>query len=84
MACVIINSVAYDIIDGSSLSGPCRAAGVPFNCHSGACGSCLIEIVAGGENLSAPTEEEKDLGVGDKRRLACRCRINGGTVTIRF
>ena len=71
---------------GSSLHEICEEAGVPFACTEGVCGTCVIEVVSGEENLSRQTQEEKDfLGEGCKdERLACQCCILGGTVKIRY
>ncbi|EOD77093.1 ferredoxin [Grimontia sp. AD028] len=55
---------------------------VPFGCRSAACGTCLIDVESGMNNLAPRTEEEQDLlhdldMDGDKRRLACQCVIYG-------
>ncbi len=63
----------------------CEEAGVPFACTEGVCGTCVIEITEGFENLSEFTQEEKDfLGDQDRERLACQCRIKGGCVKIKY
>lgn len=64
----------------------CEEAGVPFACTEGICGTCVIEVKEGRENLSEPTSEEADfLGEGSlDERLACQCRIKQGIVKIRF
>lgn len=71
---------------GSPLQQPCEEAGVPFACTEGVCGTCVIEVVEGEENLSRQTQEEKDfLGEGClNERLACQCRILSGKVKIRY
>ena len=58
--------------------------GVPFNCRNGTCGTCMIDIVSGEENLSELTEQEEILGRDRKHRLACQCKINEGDVEIEF
>ncbi len=74
-----------DVEDGSPLAEVCEEAGVPFACTEGVCGTCVIEVEEGMENLSPFTQEEKDfLGEQDKERLACQCRIQGGCVKIKF
>ena len=72
--------------DHSSITEVCEEAGVPFACTEGVCGTCVIEVKEGKENLSPPTQEEKDfLGEGNPReRLACQCKILSGTVRIAF
>lgn len=74
-----------ELADGSPIAEACEEAGVPFACTEGVCGTCVIEVVDGMENLSSFTEEEKDfLGALDKERLACQCRIKCNTVTLTF
>lgn len=60
---------------------------VPFGCKVGACGACVVEVVAGLANLGLRGHDEQifleTLGyVGEAFRLACQCRLNG-EVTIR-
>lgn len=72
--------------DGSPIAEACEEAGVPFACTEGVCGTCVIEIKEGKENLSKPTKEEEDfLGEGTSHeRLACQCIIKQGNVRIKF
>jgi len=80
------NSEEVELEDGSSLQEVCEEAGVPFACTEGVCGTCVIEVVEGNENLSSPSQEEKDF-LGDdcsEERLACQCSIRSGTVKISF
>lgn len=75
-----------ELPDDSKIAEACEEAGVPFACTEGVCGTCVIEIVEGHENLSPPTQEEKDF-LGDDtcgERLACQCRLKKGNVTITF
>lgn len=75
-----------DLPDDSPIDEVCEEAGVPFACTEGVCGTCVIEIKEGEDNLSEPTQEEEDfLGEGTlDERLACQCRIKQGNVTISF
>lgn len=67
------------------LKESCEDAGVPFACEEGVCGTCVIEVTEGMENLSEFTEEEVDfLGEQDSERLACQCKIKGGCVKVTF
>lgn len=72
------------INNGEKIKEACEQLGVPFGCRHGVCGVCKIEIVEGGENLSKMTEEELELGMDGIHRLACQCKINLGTVKIKF
>ena len=83
----IINSKTgeeKEIPDGEKIQEVCEELGVPFSCTNGICGTCMVDIVKGEENLSELTEEEEDLGRDKKHRLACQCKIKSGEVTINF
>lgn len=72
--------------DGSSLTQPCEDAGVPFACTEGICGTCVIEVRQGAENLTPLTQEERDF-LGEEsagERLACQCKISAGDVKVDF
>ncbi len=78
-----------ELPDDSPIAEPCEDAGVPFACTEGVCGTCVIEVIEGKENLTEPTQEEKDfLGEGTNgdrcERLACQCKIKKGDVKIIF
>lgn len=80
------NGEQLELPDGSLIAETCEEAGVPFACTEGVCGTCVIEVKEGQENLSKPTQEEEDfLGEGTcDERLACQCKIKGGEVKISF
>ena len=80
------NKEEIELPDGSPITEACEEAGVPFACTEGVCGTCVIEIKEGKENLSDPTTEEEDfLGEGTRdERLACQCKIKCGQVRISF
>jgi ferredoxin len=73
--------------DGSTLTDPCEEAGVHFACGQGYCGTCIVQVISGEENLSPPTQKELDF-LGDdgvkKERMACQCRILKGQVKIKI
>lgn len=74
-----------EIPDGEPIKCYCEEEGVPFACEEGICGTCIIEIEEGGENLSEFTQEELDfLGEQDCERLACQCKIMKGRVKVRY
>ncbi|MGB3405772.1 MAG: 2Fe-2S iron-sulfur cluster-binding protein [Microcoleaceae cyanobacterium] len=54
--------------------------GKMMNCGGyGQCGTCIVEVVAGMQNLSAKTEVEKRIlrKKPDSYRLACQAQVNG-------
>lgn len=80
------NGEEVELPDDSPIAEICEEAGVPFACTEGVCGTCVIEIKEGKENLSSPTKEEEDF-LGEEtchERLACQCRIKQGRVRVCF
>ncbi len=74
-----------EVADNEGIASACEEAGVPFACTEGVCGTCVIEVKEGMENLSDFTQEEKDfLGEMGSERLACQCKIKSGIVKIKF
>ncbi len=76
----------FDVPDGSTIQKQCEEVGITFACAGeGICGSCTVKVLEGKENLSAPTQAEKDFfgDMGDQR-LACQCTIEKGTVKLSF
>lgn len=56
-----------------------------FNCS---CGTCVVEVVSGMENLAEPTDQELDVLDAwnkdpEKYRLACCTKIEKGEVVIK-
>ena len=41
--------------DGSPIAEACEQAGVPFACTEGVCGTCVIEVTDGMDNLTTVT-----------------------------
>jgi len=82
MAKLISKDKMVEIPDGESIKSAARKLGVEFNCKSGICGTCMIDIIKGEENLSPLTQPEKDLKRDEKNRLACQCKIKNGEVEI--
>lgn len=74
-----------EIEEGSSIQEACEEQGIPFCCTEGQCGTCVIRVTEGMENLSPMTEEEVDfLGPTEDERLACQCRLNGSFAKISY
>ena len=70
--------------DGGKLQQTIQTAGWPvaFACEDGVCGTCLIHVTEGAENLSEMDEREKQtlemMGMDDgEHRLACQCKVKG-------
>jgi ferredoxin len=79
------NGEEKELVEDSPIAEACEEAGVPFACTEGVCGTCVVEVVEGIDNLSSFTQEEKDfLGEQGHERLACQCRIKGGCVKLTF
>jgi uncharacterized 2Fe-2S/4Fe-4S cluster protein (DUF4445 family) len=56
---------------------------VPTSCHrSGRCRECVVEVTAGAEHLSAPTEAERFLKA--PFRLACQAQLADPAVEVSF
>ena len=70
--------------NGAEMREACENLGVKFSCRNGLCGTCMIDIIEGEENLSSLTEAEKLLKRDRKNRLACQCQIEKGKVKIDF
>ena len=79
-----------DASTGSDLLSVAIDTGVPLEhlCGgNGLCGTCEIEVDAGGKHLSSPSEVEQQLLSSDAieqgRRLACRCSlVDPGEISI--
>ena len=75
----------YEVADGEPIAEVCEEAGVPFACTEGVCGTCVIEVEEGMDNLSEYTQEEDDfLGELESERLACQCKLKSNCIKIRF
>lgn len=74
-----------ELPSNSGIHEACEDAGVPFACTEGVCGTCVIEVTDGMENLSEYTQEEEDfLGPMGCERLACQCSLKEGSVKIKY
>lgn len=52
-----------------------------FCCRAGSCGTCLVRVLEGMDNLSAPTSNEtillSELTTDSRARLACQIQVLG-------
>lgn len=68
---------------GSNLRDIAQAEGasIPFGCEQGICGTCLIILPQGDDNVSDIEDQEKEtlsaMGAEDGQRLACQCQVEG-------
>jgi ferredoxin len=62
-------------------------AGITYGCREGECGTCMMKIVAGMENLATPSVLEhqvlSDNLASRANRLACQAQVLGGDVVVR-
>ena len=76
------NSV--EVVDGEPIKEAARSLGVPFSCEDGVCGSCLVDVELGEDNLDDLTSAEKDFGLMDnKSRLCCQAKLKEGDVEVK-
>ena len=87
MAKLIFQNSGDEVVlsDGERIQEACEEQGVPFACTEGVCGTCIVEVEKGMENLSPYSQEELDfLGDMGCERMGCQCRIMHGDVTIKY
>ena len=84
MAIVKTNDNNIEVADGEAIRDAAEELGVFFGCREGLCGTCMIDIVEGEENLSGLTEEEVAMDRDRTHRLACQAKIKEGKVMIKF
>ena len=84
---ILPDEVSVEIKAGTSLLAAASAGGVELM-HScggiGACASCRVRILGGGEQLSpigrAEREQLKESGILETHRLACQTMVHGDVV----
>ena len=72
------------VADNAEIRPACENLGIPFGCSDGHCGTCLIEVLEGEENLNGLNEREKNMYLDKKNRLACQSKIKKGKVKIKW
>lgn len=62
-------------------------AGITYSCREGECGTCIMKIVSGMENLAQRSVlEDKVLQenmAGRNNRLACQAQVLGGDIVVK-
>ena len=62
-------------------------AGITYSCREGECGTCIMKIVSGMENLAERSVlEDKVLQenlASRQHRLACQAQVLGGEIVVR-
>lgn len=77
------DELEVDVEIGANLRDVAQAEGsaIPFGCEQGICGTCLINIPVGDDNLSDMEDQEKEtleaMGAEPGQRLACQCQAEG-------
>jgi ferredoxin len=71
-----------EVPDGTKLEPIAEGMDIPFGCHNGVCGACVVTVLEGMENLEAKNEAEEDFDLEGDQRMMCQCTINGGTVVV--
>lgn len=78
------NGEEKEVEQGSALKDCVKDNSWPiaFGCEDGVCGTCIIELEEGGENLSPMGEvEDQTLDMmcmkDGQHRLCCQCKVNG-------
>jgi len=82
MATIDVDGQTTEVNGGDSLIAPCQELGIAFGCTQGRCGTCRVTVLEGMENLTDRTDAEIEMGLDDDERLACQCKIQGGTVKL--
>jgi len=80
MAELHIDGKVEPIPDGAAILPACERLGVPTGCHAGICGTCVLTILEGMENLAPKNEAEEAMHLEPNERLACQARIVRGIV----
>ena len=87
---VLPANVSAEVEPGVLLIEAGEKAGVEMEagCFNCSCGTCVVEVVSGMENLEEPTPEELDVldqwnRDPEKFRLTCCVRVRDGDVVIR-
>ncbi|MBX3177288.1 MAG: (2Fe-2S)-binding protein [Candidatus Hydrogenedentes bacterium] len=75
-----IDGKCLELDRGAAIKDACEVLGVPFGCAAGSCGTCVLVIESGMDNLMPRNAMELDMRLRPNERLACQARIHGGDV----
>ena len=83
---IVNDDKEIEVPDGSRLNILNGKCSILFACEEGVCGSCLVTVKEGIENLEPPSEQEKEtlrnFGAGENQRLLCQAVIKGGRIVV--
>ena len=77
------DNIEAEAPEGTELREVCQSndMSLPFGCENGICGTCLVSIKEGKENLTEKTPQEAEtlevLLAYEDQRLACQCKVQG-------
>ncbi len=80
---IINDELTLDVAEGEKMIDVCQrhVTSILFGCRNATCGSCLVNVKEGSENISAMEDREKALlktmFAEPRDRLACQCEIKG-------
>lgn len=80
---IVTDNKTLDVVDGYKMIDMCdqHDTSILFGCRDGACGACMIRVLAGAENLSPMADDERDflesMAAAPNERLACQCKVLG-------
>lgn len=85
---LVIDGVSHSVKAGVALVDVAddNDTDLDFGCRDGQCGTCIMTVVSGAENLSPLSDEERDtlenFDAEPGQRLACQVKVSGD-VTIK-
>jgi ferredoxin len=62
-------------------------SGITYGCREGDCGTCMMKVTEGWDNLTEPSVLEdkvlRDNFAGKQNRLACQAQVLGGAISVK-
>ena len=84
MGKIIVGDQEKEVADGAKVINEAESLGITFGCQDGICGTCIVEVEEGMENLSERNQAEVDMALEGNQRLACQCTLKKGTVKFKY